>query len=326
MTSTARARRPAAPAARESRAEQRRAATADRAADARRIERRRQRTRWGGGTLAALAVGAVIALLAVRGDKDAPSSQAAGSTAPYVGGDLHTVTAIGDRLYVGGHDGVAVSTDGGKAWRAVPSLRGADAMGWAQTPAGLLAGGHPGLYRSTDGGATFTKTTGPAQVSDVHALGASGSTAYLASPLAGLLISGDGGASWQVRNPQVGKTFMGTLLVDPADAQHLIAPDMQNGLVTSVDGGRTWTVLGGPQGAMSVAWDPNNTERLVAVGMAGGAFSNDGGRTWTDVTLPAGTSAATFSPDGAILYAAGLDGSNARVRASADRGKTWTVL
>ncbi len=326
MTSTARPPRPAGSAAKQSRAEQSRAAATGRAAVARREAQRRRRTRVGGGALAALAVGAVIALLAIRGGQDAPSSQAAGSTAPYVGGDLHTVTALGDRLYVGGHDGAAVSTDGGKVWSAVPSLRGADAMGWAQTPAGLLAGGHPGLYRSTDSGATFTKTTGPAQVSDVHALGASGSTAYLASPRAGLLISGDGGASWQVRNPQAGKTFMGALLVDPADAQHLIAPDMQNGLVTSADGGRTWTVLGGPQGAMSVAWDPNNTQRLVAVGMAGGAFSNDGGRTWTDLTMPAGTSAATFSPDGATLYAAALDGSNARVQASTDRGRTWTVL
>jgi len=325
MTSTARASRPVAAGAKESRAEQRRAATTERAAVARREAQRRQRTRWGGGALAALAVGAGVTFLAVRG-QDAASSQAAGSTNPYVGGDLHTVTAIGDRLYVGGHDGTAVSTDGGKAWTAVPSLRGADAMGWAQTPAGLLAGGHPGLYRSTDGGTTFTKTNGPAQVSDVHALGASGSTAYLASPRVGLLVSSDGGASWQVRNPQAGKTFMGTLLVDPADPQHLIAPDMQNGLVASADSGHTWTALGGPQGAMSVAWDPTNTERLLAVGMAGGAFSNDGGRTWTDATLPAGTSAATFSPDGATLYAAGLDGSKAQVQASADGGKTWTVL
>ncbi len=181
MTSTARASHPAASAAKETRAEQRRAAATERAAVARRAAQRRQRTRWGGGALAALAVGAGIALLTVGGGQDAPSSQAAGSTAPYVGGDLHTVAAIGDRLYVGGHDGVAVSTDGDKAWSAVPSLRGADAMGWAQTPAGLLAGGHPGLYRSTDGGATFTKTTSTAQVADVHALGASGSTAYLAS-------------------------------------------------------------------------------------------------------------------------------------------------
>lgn len=315
----------AASGGKQGRAEQRRAAATERAAAARREAQRRRRTRFGAAALALLTTGSVVTVLATRG-QDTPRSQAAGSTAPYVGGDLHTVTAAGDRLYVGGHDGVAVSTDGGKAWTAVTSLRGADAMGWAQTPTGLLAGGHPGLYRSTDGGTTFTKTTGPAQVADVHALGASGSTAYLASPRSGLMASSDGGASWHVRNPQAGKSFMGTLLVDAADPEHLIAPDMQNGLLSSADGGRSWTVLGGPKGAMSVAWDPTNAQRLVAVGMAGGASSDDGGRTWSDLTLPAGTSAATFSPDGGTLYAAALDGSNARVQASTDRGRTWTGL
>lgn len=140
--------------------------------------------RWG---LAAAAGAAVAALTAGglwvngRDGNSAPDTAAAGA---YVGGDLHTVTVAAGRLYVGGHDGVAASTDGGKSWAPVTSLRGADAMGWAVTPAGILAGGHPGLFRSTDGGSTFTKAAGLGQVSDVHALGAAGTTAYLASPQA----------------------------------------------------------------------------------------------------------------------------------------------
>jgi photosystem II stability/assembly factor-like uncharacterized protein len=267
---------------------------------------------------AALAAGWVYA---ATQDDDSASSGAA----PYVGGDLHTITAVDDRLYVGGHDGVAVSTDGGQAWTPVPSLGGADAMGWAQTTAGLLVGGHPGLYRSTDGAATFTKATGEAQVGDVHAVGAAGDIAYLASPQAGLLASSDGGASWEPRNTGVGQGFMGTILVDPADPQRIIAPDMANGLVTSSDGGRTWSVLGGPGGAMSAGWDPTDTGRLVAVGMSGAALSSDGGRTWTDLQMPEGTSAATFSTDGSTLYAAALDGDTARIYASTDDGRTWTT-
>ncbi|MBA3619081.1 MAG: hypothetical protein H0W56_05715 [Acidothermales bacterium] len=267
---------------------------------------------------AALAAGGVYA---ATWDDDSASSGAA----PYVGGDLHTITAVDDRLYVGGHDGVAVSADGGQAWAPVPSLGGADAMGWAQTTAGLLVGGHPGLYRSTDDGATFTKTTGEAQVGDVHAVGAAGDIAYLASPQAGLLASRDGGATWEPRNTGVGQGFMGTILVDPADPQRIIAPDMANGLVTSSDGGRTWSVLGGPGGAMSAGWDPTDTGRLVAVGMSGAALSSDGGRTWTDLQMPEGTSAATFSTDGTTLYAAALDGDTARLYTSTDDGRTWTT-
>ena len=280
--------------------------------------------RWG---LAAAAGAALVALTAGglwvsgRDGNSAPDTAAAGA---YVGGDLHTLTVAAGRLYVGGHDGVAASTDGGKSWAPVTSLRGADAMGWAVTPAGILAGGHPGLFRSTDGGSTFTKAAGLGQVSDVHALGAAGTTAYLASPQDGLLTSSDGGLTWQPRNTDVGRSFMGTILVDPANPQRLVAPDMQNGLVTSTDGGATWTSLGGPGGAMAAAWDPTNTQRLVAVGMTGGAISSDGGRTWTDLTLPAGTSAATFSADGSTLYAGALDGNTARTFASTDAGTTWT--
>lgn len=72
----------------------------------------------------------------------------------------------------------------------------------------------------------------------MHALGAAGDTVYLASPRAGLLASSDGGRSWQTRNADAGRGFMGTILVDSADPAHLIAPDMQSGLVASADGWR----------------------------------------------------------------------------------------
>ncbi len=160
----------------------------------------------------------------------------------------------------------------------------------------------------------------------MHALGGAGDAAYLASPQAGLLASSDGGTTWEPRNTAVGQGFMGTILVDPADPNRIIAPDMENGLVTSSDGGRTWAVLGGPGGAMSAAWDPTNTERLLAVGMGGGALSVNGGRTWTEMQLPGGTSAATFSTDGKAMYAGALDGDTARTYRSTDDGQTWTEL
>lgn len=271
-----------------------------------------------GAAVAAIGVGGLWAI----GQGGDTANRAAAEA--YVGADLHTLSLAGGRLYVGGHDGVAVSTNGGKDWAPIASLRGADAMGWAVTPAGILVGGHMGLFRSTDGGSTFTKLGNLGQVSDVHALGAAGSTVYLASPQAGLLVSNDGGLTWQLGNPDVGRTFMGTILVDPANPQRLVAPDMQSGVVTSSDGGTTWERLGGPMGAMAVTWDPGNTRRLVAVGMNGGAISNDAGRTWTGLTLPADTSAVTFSADGRTLYAAARQGSQAHIYRSTDGGATWT--
>jgi len=313
-SSVTRARRPPAASTRQSRLPQRSMTGAGRS---RAVSRRRWLLPLALAA-AALVVVVVVVVLANQGGGAAASGA-------YVGGDLHTLTVAGDRLYVGGHDGVAASTDGGRQWRPVSSLRGADAMGWAQTTEALLVGGHQGLYRSGDTGASFALESGSGQVADVHALGAAGDTVYLASPRAGLLASSDGGRSWQTRNTDAGRGFMGTILVDPADPAHLIAPDMQSGLVASADGGRSWTQLGGPGGTMAAAWDPTDNRRLVVVGMAGASSSSDGGQTWTSLSAPRGTSAVAYSADGRTLYAATLDGDTARVYASPDAGRSWVA-
>ena len=300
-------------------AQQRRAKAAQRAAQARRAARRRRWIRWGAAAAAVLAVTGGITILVTRGEE----SSAPVARAPRVGGDLHAITAIGDALYVSGHEAAAVSHDGGRQWRQITSLDGADAMGWAVTGDAVLAGGHPGLYRSTDNGTTFAKLTGAATVPDAHALGGSGDTVYLGSPQAGLMASTDGGQSWQPRNAQAGRSFMGTILVDPANRDRLIAPDMSQGLVSSTDGGRAWKPLGGPTAAMAVTWNPGDTRQIIAVGSTGSARSSDGGTTWQKVQMPAGVSAVTYDSAGSTVYAAALDGDRAALYRSTDAGTTW---
>lgn len=300
----------------------RRAAVKERAEAERRAERRKRQVAWSGAALAVLVVAGGGIYLAARDGGSSGTSAGSGS-APVVGGDLHTVTVIGNRLFVGGHAAVAVSRDGGKQWKDVSSLQGADAMGWAQTPDAVLVGGHPGLFRSTDGGATFTKVTGAGAVADAHALGGSGKTLYVGSPESGLIASTDGGRTWKVRNAQAGRSMMGSILVDPADPAKLIAPDMSKGLVSSSDGGRTWKSLGGPMSAMAAAWNPKDTQQIIAVGMNGAELSTDGGATWKQAALPQGASAVAYAPDGKTLYAGVLDGQNARVYRSTDGGTTW---
>lgn len=273
-------------------------------------------------TTAVIAGGWIFATTRGGESADGPGG---GAVVPYVGGDLHVLTVVQDRMYVGGHDGGAVSADGGKTWTQLTSLAGADPMGAAATDTETLVGGHPGLYRSADG-SSFARVTGEGELGDVHALGGAGDTVYAGTPERGLLVSTDGGASWATRNAQAGRMFMGVILVDPADPGRLVAPDMSAGLAASSDGGNTWTPMGGPSGAMSAAWNPTDTGTLVVVGMADSALSVDGGRTWTTLAVPDGTSAATFSPDGKTLYAATLNGGNASVYASIDMGGSWTPL
>ena len=275
-----------------------------------------------------LGVGAIIAASFFLSNNSNNSEQSGESdkSQVLVGGDLHALNAFGDRLYVSGHAGAGMSSNGGVSWQAIPTLKNTDVMAWSKTSNRFLAGGHPGLFQSTDGGASFTTINFFGDVSDVHSIGASGDTVYLASPQIGFLASTDGGVNWLLRNAQVGQSFMGSMLVDPTNPLRVIAPDMQNGLVTSNDGGVSWKSLGAAMGAMSVTWNPMNTKEIAAIGMNGGAISNDDGSTWKELSLPAGASAVAYSGDGQKLYGAVLIGVNAKIFVTKDEGKNWMAV
>jgi len=274
--------------------------------------------------LVVVGLGVVAAIMLTRPDTG-PTSPGR----PFVGGDLHSLAmapGTASRLYVGGHEGVAVSADGGRTWRQIESLDGADAMGWAFTDEGALVGGHPGLFVSVDGGRTFRQDNAGLPATDIHALGSGAGVIYAASPQLGVFASTDGGVSWEVRTDQVGQAFMGGILVDPRDPDHLVAPDMQAGAVESSDGGRSWGVLGGVPGAMWVTWDPSDTDWIVVSGMGHAALTRDGGRTWAQMAVPEGASVVEIDANNSdMLYAGVLEGTEAVVWVSRDGGSTWTM-
>lgn len=259
-----------------------------------------------------------------------PEGEPSPAGRPVVGGDLHSLVvdpASPTRLFVGGHEGVAASADGGRNWRQVEPLAGADAMGWAFTDQSVLVGGHPGLFVSNDGGRTFDQDNEGLPATDVHALGSGSGIIYAASPQLGVFASIDGGSSWEIRTDRVGHAFMGNILVDPRDPNHIVAPDMQAGAVESSDGGLTWNALGGSGGAMWVSWDPDDTERIVVSGMGQAALTEDAGQTWAPLPVPGGASVVEISPhDTKTLYAGVLEGTEAVVWISEDGGSTWTQL
>jgi len=289
----------------------------------RRREARRRRLRVAAGAVAAAAAAAAVVavLTASKGGGGSP-------TAPFVGGDLHSLVVDPSdptRLFVGGHEGVAVSTNAGETWRSVDALGGADAMGWAFTDDAVMVGGHPGLEVSTDGGMTFEQQNEGLPNTDVHALGAGGRVIYGASPAAGVFASTDGGETWQMRTEQAGQSFMGRILVDPEDSDHLVAPDMQAGAVQSNDGGLTWRSLGGVPGAMWVSWDPDDPLHIISSAQGTAAETTDGGRTWTPIEVPSGVLIVEMAPgEPDTLFGAAHEGSNAVVYVSHDGGRRWT--
>lgn len=268
----------------------------------------------------------VVVAIALRPGPDRPEPGVAVER-PVVGGDLHSLVVdpeAPDRLYIGSHSGVSVSTDGGRSWEVVEALNGADAMGWAFTDDAIYVGGHPGLERSTDGGTSFEQLNEGLPSTDVHALGAGESVLYAGIAGIGTFASTDGGQSWEARSEEFGGAFMGRIQVDPAYDDHVLAPDMQAGAVESTDGGRTWTPLGGPRGAMWVSWNPLDTDHMIVTGQ-GSAESRDGGETWEDLEVPTGVSIVEFSPhDPEVLYAAALEAPRASVYVSRNGGATWS--
>jgi len=279
--------------------------------------------------MAALAAGAlavVAVLVLTRGDNGADTNGSGGLT----GGDFHSLVVDPgnpSRIFVGGHQAVSVSVDGGSTWNEVKALRNADAMGWAFADGAIYVSGHPGLNRSDDGGETFTRINDGLPNTDVHALGGTGQTLYGSTPATGVFTSTDAAAGWRTSATSAGQSYFGRIVVDPTDTQHLFAADAATGVVESADGGTSWQLL--DTGLPMATWlsaGGDDLEILVASGPEGAARSADGGRTWQTLQLPEGATLAELVPSAPDTILAGIhSGNRVQVQVSHDRGITWAA-
>ena len=281
-------------------------------------------------TILVLAVGAILLSMSPGGQPTATSER------PFVGGDLHSIAVDPtdpDKVMVGGHDGGAISEDGGKTWQQASGLEGADPMGWVispDDPQKMYVGGHPGFYRSGDGGKSFSQDNSGLPGTDVHGLGMdpqNPDTLYAYIVGGGLYRSTDAGESWASVSDEAG--VMGPILVDPRDSDTLYISSMQGGLLKSTDGGKSWQTVSPIPGEMvmsiSQSWEDPDT--FYAANGQQVLKSTDGGESWrpTGEELP-GVSAVVVAPnDPRIVYAGVLEGTTATVYRSEDGGKSWEV-
>ncbi len=286
-------------------------------------------------TIAALgavvvAVGFIAAIAVTRGDDTSSDGAGAGSgTGGQTGGDFHSIAvdpSNPERIFVGGHQAVSESTDGGATWSEVPTLRDADAMGWVFTTDSVYVSGHPGLTVSVDGAGSFERSNDGLPDTDLHALGGTDDLLYAAGPSVGVSVRTEPDGPWEQRTAQTGESFFGRILVDPTEPDQMIAADAANGVVSSGDGGRTWLLL--PSGLESATWlsrSGPDGQTIVASGGAGAALSRDGGATWEQLAVPPGASLVELSPaDPDTMYAGIHDGERVRVSTSHDAGRTWS--
>lgn len=207
--------------------------------------------------------------------------------------DLMGLAVLGPRSYVAsGHPdaeaarrdrlpanlGLIRTDDGGRRWRSV-SLRGAAdfhvlrargsrVLAFDVTQGRLLA--------STDAGRTWKPRTLPPEVADL-ALGHEPG-AVVASTAKGVVVSGDGGLSYQARARDVGAG-----LVAWPSRRTLLLVDAGGAVLVSSDGGRTFerrSTLGGRPAALAALG--SRVAVLLETGRV--VLSLDGGRRFADVS------------------------------------------
>ena len=154
-----------------------------------------------------------------------------------------------------------------------------------------------GLFRTADGGATWTEVTPenskgfPKKPYGRLAVAIAPSNAkrvycFIESTDSALFVSDDGGATWEKRdksNWMVWRPFyFANLIVDPKNPDRVFKTD--GTLILSEDAGRSFTVVGGFQGAhgdLHDVWiDPTNPQTVAAGDDGGMWYSYNGGSKW----------------------------------------------
>ena len=269
-------------------------------------------------------------------DAVAPEPADGGGAAPFIGS-----------LAVDPADGTVLAGTGLGLYRVKPGTkRGKPFEGDLRTPSAtgaispnlvlrftgpgeLLGSGHPkdatsglpeylGLIRSSDGGNQWDSVSLLGK-EDLHALDARGDV-VAGHPVEEkkLLVSGDGGRSFEDRTPP---DMPVDVDLDPADPQR-IALTTADGFYVSRDGGGSWRQRDALTVETLLAWSAEGP--LYRVDASGAVkASDDGGESWKDAgNAGAGPTAVTVDEDGA-LYVALTGGVIAR---SEDGGRSFSEL
>lgn len=272
-----------------------------------------------------LVIGIGVALTALRDS---------GSSSPAAGGgvirglprtpDYHSLLVSRTdprRLVLGTHYGLFESSDGGASWRPTAFGR-RDAMNLARSrgPA-LWAAGHNVLAKSTDGGKSWSDVSPPGLPHlDVHGFAVDGRNTdrlYAAIAGKGLYRSTNAGATFELVTEEVGGDVFALAVTGDG---RILAGDTRRGLLSSSDGGRTWSALV-ESPVLGLAVNPKQSQRILAAGQLT-QLSTDGGRRWKPVlALNEGTGPVAWSEsDPRIAYLVGFDKTLYR---SSDGGENW---
>jgi len=187
--------------------------------------------------------------------------------------------------------------------------------------------GRPSLYRSRDGGTSWTVLAG---LTDrrVHALGVPvGQPSWVYAATEGQLYrSVDRGMTWEARGGWSGAAEVLCMAISPQDPDNVYLGTSGQGLLTTIDGGRSWGR--GLPGTRVFALALGQREGVLYAGTDSGLYgTEDGGGTWQvrgDEWTGQRVYAVAVSPtDDGTLY---LGIEDEGVYRSFDGGQEWIAL
>jgi photosystem II stability/assembly factor-like uncharacterized protein len=142
-----------------------------------------------------------------------------------------------------------------------------------------------------------------------------------AAARARVLRTADGGRSWKIsETPLKAGPSSGIFSIAFRDQKHgvIVGGDYQkereavDNLALTDDGGVTWTLAQGLSGFRSVVAFVPGTKTVVAIGPAGGDYSNDAGKTWMPL-LAMRSDTFSFAPKQKLGWGAGAGGAIGRL-------------
>jgi photosystem II stability/assembly factor-like uncharacterized protein len=239
--------------------------------------------------------------------------------------DIAFAAVLGHAFGPNSERGIYRTTDGGKTWEKVlfknDETGASDIAIDPNNPRTIFAGfwqcrrrpwemtsGGPGsdLYVSRDGGDTWDslKSASGKKPGEKNGLppGIWGKVGVAIAPSnsqrvytsieaekGGVFRSDDGGETWEMVNDtrplRQRAWYYSTLTVHPTNPDVVFAPQVP--FLKSIDGGKTFTKLGGTHSDHHDVWiDPKNPDRMIQANDGGVDITVDGGKTWVAVALP----------------------------------------
>jgi photosystem II stability/assembly factor-like uncharacterized protein len=157
-------------------------------------------------------------------------------------------------------EAVYKSTDAGVTWQAVISglplgqqLNKGGFLLASGAPDVLLYGSSPELFRSADGATTWAESESGISGLGMQVLAFDSATTALYAGAAnggGVWNSVDQGLSWT----KLLNDSAFAIAVDPHNSQHLLASDLQQFVLQSTDGGKTWQQVSTLTGSVILFW------------------------------------------------------------------------